>query len=99
MSGCMLTKPCKRTCREHARKSPPLSEAELSSLGAVTSQKIEAEENRNTGDVKSDNTYSGDLNCNGMPKVWGSVMVSGNEVIFTDSVAAILSGERTADRL
>jgi hypothetical protein len=35
---------------------------------------------------KSDNTYSGDFNHDGIPKVWGSVMVSGNVVIFTDAV-------------
>jgi hypothetical protein len=36
----------------------------------------------------SDNTYLGDLNHDGIPEVWGSVMVSGNVVIFTDAVGS-----------
>ncbi len=34
---------------------------------------------------KSDNTYFGDVNIDGIPAVWGSVMVSGNVVIFADA--------------
>ncbi len=37
---------------------------------------------------KSDNTYFGDLNPDGVPAVWGSVVVSGNVAIFTDAVAS-----------
>ena len=34
----------------------------------------------------SDNTYSLDLDRDGIPEVWGSVTISGNVVIFSDAV-------------
>jgi hypothetical protein len=34
---------------------------------------------------KSDNTYVGSLNRDGSPEVWGSVIISGNVVIFSDT--------------
>ncbi len=36
----------------------------------------------------SDYTYSSDLNRDGIPSVWGSVVVSGNVAIFTDAAAS-----------
>lgn len=37
---------------------------------------------------KSDNTYSIDLDRDGISEVWGSVLISGNVVIFTDAVGS-----------
>ncbi len=33
----------------------------------------------------ADNTYSGDFNRDGIPDAWGSVTMSGNVIIFSDS--------------
>lgn len=37
---------------------------------------------------KSDNTYSSDLNRDAIPEGWGSVMISGNVVIFTGAIGS-----------
>jgi hypothetical protein len=48
---------------------------------------------------KSDNTYFGDLNRDGIAEVWGSVIISGNVVIFSDAVGINSSGRKDGGQI
>jgi hypothetical protein len=43
---------------------------------------------------KSDNTYFSGLNRDGIPEVWGNFIISGNVVIFPDSIGINSSGRK-----
>jgi hypothetical protein len=48
---------------------------------------------------KSDNTYAGDLNGDGIPEVWGHVMISGNVVIFSESAGNTSSSRQDGGQI